>query len=147
MALLGLIVMFFGVRPLVRRVIGPDQRHGRGRGRRDGAGRRRHRDGRRRRRRGRRRRGALPGSGVNVTGRGGTGSITSTGGPNVSLVGGDAHVNISNRTSAMIDIAQVQGQVHAESVQEGRRAGRTKSERNRRHHPHLAARKRSLRDR
>ena len=60
--------------------------------------------------------GAMPGSGVNVSSRGGSGSITSTGGPNVSLVGGDAQVNISNRTSAMIDIAQVQGQVHAESV-------------------------------
>jgi flagellar M-ring protein FliF len=57
----------------------------------------------------------LPTTGVNVKGTG-HGSITSTGGPNVALVGGDAHVNISNRTSAMIDIAQVQGQVHAESV-------------------------------
>src|SRR4029079_16911011 len=37
--------------------------------------------------------------------------------PNVSIVGGDAAVAISNRTSAMIDIAQVQGQVHAQSVQ------------------------------
>jgi flagellar M-ring protein FliF len=45
------------------------------------------------------------------------GSITSTGGPNVSIVGGDEAVAISNRTSAMIDIAQVQGQVHAQSVQ------------------------------
>ena len=46
-----------------------------------------------------------------------TGSITSTGGPNVSIVGGDEAVAISNRTSAMIDIAKVQGQVHAQSVQ------------------------------
>src|SRR6187551_2768100 len=54
--------------------------------------------------------------GVNIsTGNGG--SITSTGGPNVSLVGGDEAVAISNRTSAMIDIAKVQGQVHAQSVQ------------------------------
>jgi flagellar M-ring protein FliF len=54
--------------------------------------------------------------GVNIsTGNGG--SITSTGGPNVSLVGGDEAVAISNRTSAMIDIAQVQGQAHAQSVQ------------------------------
>ena len=30
---------------------------------------------------------------------------------------GDEAVAISNRTSAMIDIAQVQGQVHAQSVQ------------------------------
>src|SRR5262249_44644169 len=39
------------------------------------------------------------------------------GGPSVALVGGDEAVAISNRTSAMIDIAQVQGQVHAQSVQ------------------------------
>ena len=60
---------------------------------------------------------ALPGpGGVNVVGPAG-GSITTTGGPNVSIVGSDASVAISNRTSAMIDIAQVQGQVHAQSVQ------------------------------
>jgi flagellar M-ring protein FliF len=35
----------------------------------------------------------------------------------VSLVGSDVAVAISNRTSAMIDVAQVQGKVHAESVQ------------------------------
>ena len=59
----------------------------------------------------------VPASGaVNITG-GHAGSITSTGGPNVSIVGGDEAVAISNRTSAMIDIAQVQGQVHAQSVQ------------------------------
>ena len=55
-------------------------------------------------------------SAVNITG-GQAGSITSTGGANISLVGGDEAVAISNRTSAMIDIAQVQGQVHAQSVQ------------------------------
>ena len=37
--------------------------------------------------------------------------------PNVSIVGGDRGGRISNRTSEMIDIAQVQGQVHAQSVQ------------------------------
>ena len=59
----------------------------------------------------------VPGSpGVNITG-GAAGSITSAGGPNVSIVGSDEAVAISNRTSAMIDIAQVQGQVHAQSVQ------------------------------
>ena len=57
---------------------------------------------------------ASTGSNVNI---GGGGSITSTGGPNVSIVGGDEAVAISNRTSAMIDIAKVQGQVHAQSVQ------------------------------
>jgi flagellar M-ring protein FliF len=59
----------------------------------------------------------VPASGaVNITG-GQPGSITSTGGAHISLVGGDEAVAISNRTSAMIDIAQVQGQVHAQSVQ------------------------------
>jgi len=45
------------------------------------------------------------------------GAITNTGGPSVAIVGGDEQVAISNRTSAMIDIAKVQGQVHAQSVQ------------------------------
>ena len=57
----------------------------------------------------------VPG-GMNISG-GTAGSITSAGGPNVSIVGSDEAVAISNRTSAMIDIAQVQGQVHAQSVQ------------------------------
>jgi flagellar M-ring protein FliF len=100
MALLGLVVLFMVVRPLVRRVITPE--------------------------------GAqtpfaaapvaVPAaiaeastSGVILPGV--HGSITSTGGPNVSIVGGDEAVAISNRTSAMIDIAKVQGQVHAQSVQ------------------------------
>jgi flagellar M-ring protein FliF len=39
------------------------------------------------------------------------------GGPNVALVGSDQAVQISNHASAMIDIAQVQGQVHAQTVQ------------------------------
>jgi flagellar M-ring protein FliF len=57
-------------------------------------------------------------SGSNMSIQGGAaGSITSVGGPNVSIVGSDEAVAISNRTSAMIDIAQVQGQVHAQSVQ------------------------------
>ena len=100
MALLGLVVLFMVVRPLVRRVITPE--------------------------------GAqtpfaiapvavpvataeAAASGVTLPGV--HGSITSTGGPNVSIVGGDEAVAISNRTSAMIDIAKVQGQVHAQSVQ------------------------------
>jgi flagellar M-ring protein FliF len=100
MALLGLVVLFMVVRPLVRRVITPE--------------------------------GALTpfaaapvavpvaaaetaATGVMLPGV--HGSITSTGGPNVSIVGGDEAVAISNRTSAMIDIAKVQGQVHAQSVQ------------------------------
>ena len=60
--------------------------------------------------------GNIGGGGVNVTG-GGNGSITSAGGANISIVGSDEAVAISNRTSAMIDVAKVQGQVHAQSVQ------------------------------
>jgi len=101
MALLGLVVLFMVVRPLVRRIITPD---------------------------GIQAMQVAPGavatpsseamataSGMGIPGVGG--SITSTGGPNVSIVGGDEAVAISNRTSAMIDIAKVQGQVHAQSVQ------------------------------
>jgi flagellar M-ring protein FliF len=102
MALLGLVVLFMVVRPLVRRVITPE--------------------------------GAqtpfaaapaAPAPAVTAETAaaagmmlpGVNGNITSTGGPNVSIVGGDEAVAISNRTSAMIDIAKVQGQVHAQSVQ------------------------------
>jgi flagellar M-ring protein FliF len=100
MALLGLVVLLMVVRPLVRRIITPD---------------------------GVQADQVVPGavatpsseviaaSGMGIPG--GHGSITSTGGPNVSIVGGDEAVAISNRTSAMIDIAKVQGQVHAQSVQ------------------------------
>ncbi len=101
MALLGLVVLFMVVRPLVRRIITPD---------------------------GIQAMQVAPGAvatpsseamatagGMGIPGVGG--SITSTGGPNVSIVGGDEAVAISNRTSAMIDIAKVQGQVHAQSVQ------------------------------
>jgi len=103
MMVLGLVVMLMVVRPLVRRIITPD--------------------------------GVQPGQLMAAVGAtspeaaaavaaggsmgipGVAGSITSTGGPNVSIVGGDEAVAISNRTSAMIDIAKVQGQVHAQSVQ------------------------------
>jgi len=43
--------------------------------------------------------------------------ITNNGNPGVAIVGSEEQVAISNRTSAMIDIAKVQGQVHAQSVQ------------------------------
>ena len=100
MVLLGLVVLLMVVRPLVRRIITPD---------------------------GIQAMQVAPGAvataspeamataGLGIPGVGG--SITSTGGPNVSIVGGDEAVAISNRTSAMIDIAKVQGQVHAQSVQ------------------------------
>ena len=102
MALLGLVVLFMVVRPLVRRVITPEGAQTPF--------------------------AAAPAAAVPaVTAEtaaaagmmlpGVNGNITSTGGPNVSIVGGDEAVAISNRTSAMIDIAKVQGQVHAQSVQ------------------------------
>jgi flagellar M-ring protein FliF len=97
MALLGLIVLLLVVRPLVRRIITPEGVPVGGpalAGAASAAG------------------GA---GGMNVSG-GGHGSITTAGGPNVTIVGSDEAVAISNRTSAMIDVAQVQGQVHAQSV-------------------------------
>jgi flagellar M-ring protein FliF len=88
MFLLGMVVLFFVIRPLVRRIITPDEPAL-----------------------------ALPeGSIVGLPGGTGPGGITTTGGPNVSIVGSDQNVAISNHTSSMIDIAKVQGQVHAESV-------------------------------
>jgi flagellar M-ring protein FliF len=102
MALLSLVVLFMVVRPLVRRVITPEGAQTPF--------------------------AAAPAAAIpamtpeaaaaaGMTLPGVNGSITSTGGPNVSIVGGDEAVAISNRTSAMIDIAKVQGQVHAQSVQ------------------------------
>jgi flagellar M-ring protein FliF len=102
MALLGMVVLFMVVRPLVRRVITPEGAQTPF--------------------------AAAPAAAIpalspeaaaaaGMTLPGVNGSITSTGGPNVSIVGGDEAVAISNRTSAMIDIAKVQGQVHAQSVQ------------------------------
>jgi flagellar M-ring protein FliF len=94
MGFLGLIVLFFVIRPLVRRIVTPDVPAGTILA--DGT---------------------VIGltDGTTVTG-GGAGAITASGGPNVAIVGTDQNVAISNHTSAMIDIAKVQGQVHAESV-------------------------------
>jgi flagellar M-ring protein FliF len=106
MVLLGFVVLLFVVRPLVRRVIASD--------------------------------GETPGvseavassvgaSGVanaiglpHVTATAVAPNIVTNAGSsnaNISIVGADESVAISNRTAAMIDIAQVQGQVHAQSVQ------------------------------
>jgi flagellar M-ring protein FliF len=115
MVLLGLIVLFTVVRPLVRRIVTPEGAQAAVASAAGTAG----------------VVGAIgvvgiagaPGtSSVNVPGgititNGGGGSITSTGGANISIVGSDESVAISNRTSAMIDVAKVQGQVHAQSVQ------------------------------
>lgn len=100
MMLLGLVVMFMVVRPLMRKAFGTDIK-------------------------------ALPAPSLqpalpsveiltgaealpNGSAAGGNGGSS---GPNVAIVGGDESVAISNRTSNMIDVAQVQGQVHAQSVQ------------------------------
>jgi flagellar M-ring protein FliF len=97
MALLGLIVLLMVVRPLVRRIVTPD-----GATAASAAG----------------TAGVAAILDMNTTVSGGTnGSITGNGGANISIVGGGEQVAISNRTSAMIDVAKVQGQVHAQSVQ------------------------------
>jgi flagellar M-ring protein FliF len=98
MGILGLIVMFFIVRPLVRRIITPERAPGAALPDGSAAG----------------PNGVLLPGGLSISGAGG---ITTTGGPNVEIVGGDQSVAISNHTSTMIDIAKVQGQVHAQSVQ------------------------------
>ena len=59
----------------------------------------------------------MPGGKAHSFGPGGGDSLTNTSGTNISIVGGEDTVAISNRTSAMIDVAKVQGQVHAQSVQ------------------------------
>ncbi len=89
MALLGLIVLLFVVRPLVRRIVTPDALQ-------TAAG------------------GAIA-DGTDAATDGGT-AINTGGG--ITIVGSDPAVaQISTQTSQMIDIAQVQGQVHAQSVQ------------------------------
>ena len=119
MALLGILVIFMVVRPLVRRIVTPDESaavrgprtavaigpggvlvDARGQPLTDAKG-----------------NPVMPMGGMTINGGSGGGSITAGAGPNVSLVGADEQVNISNRTSAMIDIAKVQGQVHAQSVE------------------------------
>jgi flagellar M-ring protein FliF len=96
MGLLGLIVLFMVVRPLVRRIITPDTPAGAaGAAAQAGA------------------EGAPGAGGVTLAG-----GASIAGGPNVAIVAGEQPtVAISNRTSTMIDIAKVQGQVHAQSVQ------------------------------
>jgi flagellar M-ring protein FliF len=101
MMILGLVVLLLVVRPLVRRIVTPDRASLAGAAGVAGAigvG-----------------DGVVGPDGVRVS-HGDQGSISEAGGPNVSIVGSDEAVAISNRTSAMIDIAKVQGQVHAQSV-------------------------------
>jgi flagellar M-ring protein FliF len=108
MALLGLIVLFLVVRPLVRRIVTPEGAASltaalAGAAGAAGVA------------------GAIGAPGATAEAGnmsvGAGGSITNSGGANIAIVGGGEHVAISNRTSAMIDVAKVQGQVHAQSVQ------------------------------
>ena len=112
MVLLGLVVLLLVVRPLVRRIVTPE--------------------------------GAMAGGAAAVAGAAGTAGVAgaigvqyvaagSPGAGGMTIPGGGAAppsaaniaamagaqeaVAISNRTSAMIDVAQVQGQVHAQSVE------------------------------
>jgi flagellar M-ring protein FliF len=104
MMILGLVVLLLVVRPLVRRIVTPDRAAFAGQAGAAGvAGAIGYADG------------AVGPDGVRVS-HGDQGSITESGGPNVSIIGSDEAVAISNRTSAMIDVAKVQGQVHAQSV-------------------------------
>jgi flagellar M-ring protein FliF len=84
MGLLGLLVLLMVVRPLVRRIITPEEAAKTGR--------------------------------ASVAGALGVSDDTKSG-PSVAVVKSEERVAISNRTSEMIDIAQVHGQVHAKSVQ------------------------------
>jgi flagellar M-ring protein FliF len=111
MALLGLIVLFMVVRPLVRRIVTPDGGAAYSAALAGSAGAAGVA--------GALTKGAAAGqaqSGVSIAGAG-NGSITSSGGAHISIGGAEEAITISNRTSAMIDVAQVQGQVHAQSVQ------------------------------
>jgi flagellar M-ring protein FliF len=92
MALLGLVVLVMVVRPLVRRIVTPEG------GRLAAAA-------------------GMAGVAGAIGAPAASGGITNTGGPNVAIVGAEEAVAISNRTSTMIDVAKVQGQVHAQSVQ------------------------------
>ncbi|MES1155537.1 MAG: flagellar M-ring protein FliF C-terminal domain-containing protein, partial [Pseudorhodoplanes sp.] len=103
MLLLGLIVILIVVRPVIRRIIGPEKAAAAAAAlaaATGGAG------------------GILVGPNGTMTIGGAPGTVTGMGGgPNVIVGGEQTTANISTHTSQMIDIAQVQGQVHAQSVQ------------------------------
>ncbi len=104
MLLLGLIVLLIVVRPMIRRIVGPDKAAAAAAAAIAGGG----------------AGGSLiVGPNGTMTISGGPGTVTGnmSGGPNVIVGGEQATANISTHTSQMIDIAQVQGQVHAQSVQ------------------------------
>jgi flagellar M-ring protein FliF len=106
MVLLGLVVLLMVVRPLVRRIVTPEGAQIAGAAGVAGVA------------------GAIGVSGAASYGADGMtipggagGTITNSGGANIAIVGASEAVAISSRTSAMIDVAKVQGQVHAQSVQ------------------------------
>jgi len=104
MIVLGLVVLLFVVRPLVRRIVTPE--------------------------------GVIATAAATASAAGAAGVAAAIGTvpvaapqtvhvapnatvppPNISIIGAEESVALSNRTAAMIDIAQVQGQVHAQSIQ------------------------------
>jgi flagellar M-ring protein FliF len=103
MLLLGLVVLFMVVRPLLRRVLHSDVAIAAAAA------------------------GSAAVAAVTGTSTGAPGAMTiqgdgssqvvNTGAANVTITSDQPAVTISNRTSAMIDVAKVQGQVHAVSVQ------------------------------
>jgi flagellar M-ring protein FliF len=112
MVLLGLVVLLLVVRPLVRRVVTPDGAIAGGAAAVAGAA-------------GRAGVAGAIGSQYAAAGSPGTGGLTIPAGSisppsaaNIAAMAGvQEAVAVSNRTSAMIDVAQVQGQVHAQSVE------------------------------
>ena len=112
MVLLGLVVLLLVVRPLVRRVVTPDGAIAGGAAAVAGAA-------------GRAGVAGAIGTQYAAAGSPGTGGLTIPAGSiappsaaNIAAMAGvQEAVAVSNRTSAMIDVAQVQGQVHAQSVE------------------------------
>jgi len=112
MVLLGLVVLLLVVRPLVRRVVTPDGTIAGGAAAVAGAA-------------GRAGVAGAIGTQYAAAGSPGTGGLTIPAGSiappsaaNIAAMAGvQEAVAVSNRTSAMIDVAQVQGQVHAQSVE------------------------------
>ena len=112
MVVLGLVVLLMVVRPLVRRIVTPEGPMTGGAAAFAGAA-------------GRAGVASMIGVQYAAAGSPGAGSITiptnvaaaPTAANIAAMAGAQEAVAVSNRTSAMIDVAQVQGQVHAQSVE------------------------------
>ncbi len=105
MVILGLLVLLFVVRPLVRRVVTPEGATAAGAAAAGAAGTAGVA-------------GAIGGLAVPAAAVVAASSVSAPNpATNISIVSAGESVAISNRTSAMIDVAKVQGQVHAQSVQ------------------------------